>query len=230
MRVEIRRTGDAACGAAADFLALRIQAATDARGVAAIALSGGATPPRMFEEVAKADLPWRQIHVFQVDERLAPDGHPDRNVTGLRDHLVARVALPATNFHPIPVDEPNLADAAERYGRALATVCGNQPVLDVVHLGLGTDGHTGSLVPGDAVSDVEDADVGVTQEYEGRVRLTLTYPVLRRARELFWLVVGGAKAEALAGLLAGQILPATRLRRDDAVVFTDEEAAGRAGW
>lgn len=224
MELVVRPDAESAAAAAADFVADRLRAAVETAGVATLAVSGGSTPPRMFEELAKSEVPWHAVHLFQVDERLAPDGHPDRNVTGLREHLLAHVDLPVANFHPMPVGLPNLLDAAERYARTLRAVCGVPPVLDVVHLGLGEDGHVASLVPGDAALDSDDA-VAPTGEYGGWIRLTLTVPVLRAARHLCWLVTGAAKRAALAGLLAGEDMPAARMARDDAVVFADEEAA-----
>lgn len=226
MRVEIRPDADAACAAAGDFVADRVREAMEERGVVTVALSGGTTPRRMFEELAKRELPWPAVHLFQVDERVVPDGHRDRNATALLEHLVAHVALPPGNFHAMPVGTPSLLDPAQRYERLLHRVCGAPAVLDVVHLGLGADGHTASLVPGDAVFEVEDDDVALTSEYEGRVRLTLTFPALRRARHVVWLVTGAPKAEALRALSRGTGLAAARLARHDAVVFADA-AAGR---
>lgn len=220
-------TGDEAAAAAADAVAAYLDQAVAARDIGTVALSGGATPRRMFEELAKADLPWPAIHVFQVDERLTREGHPDRNVTLLREHLLAHVHLPVGNFHPMPVGTPSLLEAAERYQRVLEAVCGRPATLDVVHLGLGVDGHTASLVPGEEALDVDDADVAPTGEYGGYRRLTLTAPAIRRARHQVWLVAGADKAEAVAGLMAGnRELPASLAAREDAELFVDTAAAG----
>lgn len=225
MELQIRPDADSASAAAADFVAEQVRASIVDRGGASLALSGGKAPVRMFEELAKCDLLWEAIHLLQVDERVAPDGHPDRNVTGIRDHLLANVTIPAANFHPMPVGIANLFDAAERYERVLRRVCGTPPVIDVVHLGLGGDGHTASLVPGDPALDVEGAEVTPTGEYRGRVRLTLTVPAIRRARCIVWLVTGAGKVDALAALLGGADVPAAAIGRDDAVIFADEAAA-----
>ncbi|HLF41056.1 MAG TPA: 6-phosphogluconolactonase [Acidimicrobiia bacterium] len=195
------------------------RAAVAARGRFVLALSGGRTPAAMFEALAAADLPWRDVHLFQVDERVAPDGHPDRNLTGLRSALVDRVPIPPANVHPMPVTEADLEAAASGYTAALH---GAAPggMLDLVHLGLGDDGHTASWPPGDPVVDVTDRDVAVVGPYRGRVRLTLTPPAVNRARRILWLVDGADKAGALRGLLDGDpSLPASRVRRDEAVVL-----------
>lgn len=225
IRVEVAGDASAAAAAAADHLAEVVNGAVTTRGTCALAVSGGTTPVRLFEELAKLDVPWSAVHVFQVDERLAPDGHPDRNVTVLRDHLLSHVALPATNLHPMPVGMPSLDAAAARYQRVLEEVCGSPAGLDAVHLGLGRDGHTASLFPGDPATDVTDADVAPTGEHEGRQRLTLTVPALQRARARVWLVTGDDKAPALEALVRGDGGPVARLGGEGAVAFVDSAAA-----
>lgn len=225
MHVEIFDTPDATAARAAEFLAEEIARAAHQRARCAVALSGGATPEPMFDHLAKADLPWQIVDLFQVDERAAPDASPDRNYTTIREHLLAPVDVPVANLHPMPVGLPSLAEGAARYTAVLRSVCGDPPVLDVVHLGLGADGHTASLFPGDPAVDVEDADVVATGRKVGWERLTLTVPVLRRARTILWLVTGVEKAPALRRLFEGAGIPAARLGRDDAVVYADQAAA-----
>jgi 6-phosphogluconolactonase len=184
----------------------------------------------MLRFLSGEDLPWRSIHVFQVDERVAPDGDADRNLTHLRESLISRVDLPAANVHAMPVGQEDLAGAAAAYARDLARTTGGEGALDLVHLGLGTDGHTASLVPGDPVLAVKDADVAVTGVYAERRRMTLTYPTLDRARRILWLVTGDGKAPVLPRLVAGDpTIPAGRVSADRAVVLADTAAAARLG-
>jgi 6-phosphogluconolactonase len=220
---------DAAAAArrAAGILAAEARAAADARGRFALAVSGGSTPWAMLRDLASERVPWPQLEVFQTDERAAPAGSDERNWTHLREALLARAPLAAAQLHPMPVDEPPLEAAAARYAEELARVAGAPPALDCVHLGLGPDGHTASLVPGDPVLEVVDADVAATGVYAGCRRMTLTYPALARARRILWLVTGEGKREALARLREGDpCVPAGRVRRDRALVVADRAAAG----
>jgi 6-phosphogluconolactonase len=129
----------------------------------------------------------------------------------------------------MPVEEPDLQASAARYALTLQEVAGSPPVLDLVHLGLGPDGHTASLVPGDPVLDVTDADVALTGVYQGRRRMTLTYPIINRSRRILWLVTGSEKAGMLVRLRDGDpSIPAGRVRQDQALVIADRAAAGQA--
>ena len=165
---------------------------------------------------------------MQVDERVAPDGDPDRNWTHLRDSLLDRVPLRPEQVHPMPVPSQDLEAAVAQYAQILEEIAGQSPLLDLVHLGLGPDGHTASLVPGDPVLDIADADVALTGVYQGRRRMTLTYPILNRSRRILWVVTGGEKAVMLARLRAGDpSIPAGRVRPDRALVIADRAAAGQ---
>lgn len=213
---------------AAAEIASAARDAVRARGRFLLAVSGAATARPLLRALAGEDLPWDATHVFQVDERVAPAGHADRNLTDLQALLLGRVAVPRAHVHPMPVEAPDLEAAAARHASELASVAGPAPVLDLVHLGIGEDGHTASLVPGDPVLGVGDADVAVTRPYQGRRRMTLTYPALDRARRILWVVEGAAKADALARLRAGdRAIPAGRVRRDRALVLADAASAGR---
>src|SRR5207245_11768917 len=164
---------------------------------------GGKTPWIMLRSLAGEKVPWEQLHILQVDERIAPAGHPDRNLSHLRESLLSRVPLQPEQIHAMPVEAPDLEAAAKAYSKALSEIAGSSPVLDLVHLGLGPDGHTASLVPGDPVLNVTDSDVALTGVYQGRRRMTLTYPILNRARRILWLVAGKDKISALGRLREG---------------------------
>jgi 6-phosphogluconolactonase len=201
---------------AAGYVAARARAAVSEHGRFTFAVSGGHTPWAMFAELAKQDVPWADIELFQVDERVAPDGDPDRNLTHLRESIGDGPA----RVHPMPVNDPDVDKAAALYAGALPQR------FDLVHLGLGPDGHTASLVPGDPVLEVTDELVAVTQPYQGRRRMTLTYPALARADQLLWLVTGSDKQDPLARLLAGdESIPAGRVVATRSLVLADEAAA-----
>src|SRR5262249_52973328 len=162
-----------------------------------MAVSGGHTPWLMLRALAGEDVPWERVQVVQVDERVAPAGHPDRNLTHIHESLLEHSPLTPEQVHAMPVEGSDLQAAAARYALTLQEIAGSPPVLDLVHLGLGPDGHTASLVPGDPVLDVQGADVALTGVYQGRRRMTLTYPIINRARRILWLVTGGDKAGML---------------------------------
>jgi 6-phosphogluconolactonase len=217
----------------AEEIAAAARADVAAQGHFAFAVSGGRTPWRMLAWLAETrDVPWRAVHVFQVDERVAPDGDPARNWIPLEDALLSYAPIPPGHAHPMAVgecrDAADLAAVAAAYARTLEAVCGRPPVLDLVHLGLGADGHTASLVPGDPVLEVADADVAFTAApYQEHRRVTLTLPALARARRVLWVVTGAAKRDALARLLAGDAsIPAGRVATRNALVLADRAAAG----
>lgn len=208
---------DAVARRGADEILDAARAAVEDHGSFALAVSGGRTPAAMFARLASRAMPWSRTGVWQVDERVAPDGHPDRNLTGL---LAALPPAGREAVRPMPVNDDDLERAAERYAALLP------PAFDVVHLGLGDDGHTASLVPGDPVLDVGDRDVAVTGAYRGRRRMTLTFRVFERARLVLWLVTGEDKAGALSGLLGSdRSIPAGRVRAPRQLVVADAAAA-----
>jgi len=222
MKIAALADADAVARAAAAFTAAEARAAVGARGRFVVAVSGGHTPWKMLCRLA-----WPVVHVVQVDERVAPDGDPDRNLTHLRESLLAHCPLRPEQVHAMPVESADQEAASRRYAATLEESCGAPVVLDLAHLGLGPDGHTASLVPGDPVLDGVDTDVGLTGLYQGRRRMTLTYPALNRSRRIVWLVTGGEKAEMLARLVKGdESIPAGRIRRHQTLVLSDREAAG----
>ncbi len=228
MKIDILADADAVARKGASIIAAEARDAAAARGRFNFAVSGGHTPWIMLRALAGEKVPWEAVHLFQVDERAAPDGHPDRNLTHLRESLLARVPLRPDQVHAMPVEAPDAAAAAQSYAQTLREVTGSPPILDLVHLGLGPDGHTASLVPGDPVLNVADADVAWTGVYQGRRRMTLTYPIINRARRILWLVTGDEKAGPLVRLRdADSAIPAGRVHQDQAVVLADRAAAAR---
>ncbi len=191
------------------------------RGTFTLAVSGGRTPGLMLAHLAGLDMPWDATTIFQVDERIGPPEDPQRNLTGLLHALPP--GCPA-QVVPMPVEDADLHEACSAYAAALPDT------IDLVHLGLGSDGHTASLLPGDPGLDVMEADVAVTGVYQGRRRMTLTFPRLQRARAILWLVTGAEKQGALTRMLArDQGIPAGRVSNPDQVVFCDADAYP-SGW
>jgi 6-phosphogluconolactonase len=226
MRIEVLRDADVVGRQASTFIAAAARAAVAERGQFIVAVSGGHTPWQMLRILAHEEVPWDGVHVVQVDERVAPAGDPDRNLTHLCESLLSYAPVRPEQIHAMPVEAGDLAIAAVQYARMLEGLAGVPPVLDLVHLGLGSDGHTASLVPSDAVLDITDADVGITGVYQGRRRMTLTYPILNRARQILWLVTGSDKAVMLVRLYGGdRTIPAGRVRPDRATVLADRRAA-----
>jgi 6-phosphogluconolactonase len=225
VNLEVLPDAEAVALRAASEIASAARAAVQARGVFAVAVSGGRTPWQTLRALASEDVPWNAVHLFQVDERVAPNGDPDRNLTHIRESLLAAVPLPAGQLHAMGVEDADLAGAAARYARELAAVAGDPPLLDLVHLGLGPDGHTASLVPGDPALDVTRDAVTVTGPYQGHPRMTLTFPVLDRARRILWLVTGAEKRTMLARLRDGDpTIPAGRVRSENATILADTAA------
>lgn len=230
MRIEALADADAVARAGAALTAAEARTAVAARGRFIVAFSGGHTPWQMLRALADEEVPWPGVHVVQVDERVAPAGDPDRNLTHLRESLLAHCPLRPEQIHPMPVEAADLEAASRRYALTLEDIAGAPAVLDLAHLGLGPDGHTASLVPGDPVLDVTDADVALTGVYQGRRRMTLTYPALNRARRIVWLITGREKADMLERLCRGdRSIPAGRIGQHQALVLADHEAAARSG-
>lgn len=215
LALEIASDAAAAARRVASLVAERARETVEKDGSFSLALSK--VPPEMLDALATNDLPWSAMSIYQVDERIAPAGHADRNLTALSAGLPPEAEA---SLRPMPVEEAKLDEAAVRYAAELPAH------LELVHLGLGPDGHTASLMPGDAVLDVHDRLVAITQEYQGRRRMTLTYPALAAAHEIVWLVTGETKRDALARLLAGDpTIPAAQISNPRQLVVSDAAAA-----
>lgn len=227
MKIDVLADADSVARAAASMIAEKARSCVAARGCFIMAVSGGRTPWMMLRALSNQDMPWAKVHVVQVDERVAPAGHPDRNLTRLYDSLLTHAPLPMDHIYAMPVEASDLEAAVAQYAAMLQQIAGSPPVLDLVHLGLGSDGHTASLVPGDSVLDATDTDVALTGLYQRRRRMTLTYPILNRSRCILWLVTGSEKAGMLARLRDGDLsIPAGLVHREQAIVLVDRAAAG----
>lgn len=214
--IGVYRAGAAYGAMAAGVLAQALRARLETQERVSFAVSGGSTPGPAFRALAGLPIDWPRVDIYQVDERVAPEGDPARNLGGLREQLANHVGAVV---HPMPVEATDLDAAAAEYAAKLPSV------LDVVHLGLGDDGHTASLVPGDPVLDVTDRRVAITGLYRGHRRMTLTYEPLARASELVWIVAGAGKAAMIGRLLDGDpTIPAGRLPQDRAILVTDQDA------
>jgi 6-phosphogluconolactonase len=222
LKVEVFPSANEASQRAADLVAAAGREAVTERGSFALGLSGGQTPWRMIGVLGDdTEMPWGETEIFQVDERVAPPGSEERNLT----HLIQMLSIGHQSaVRPMPVTSRDLDAAARQYEEQLPER------LDLVHLGLGPDGHTASLVPDDPVLEVEDRRVAITAgEYQGHRRMTLTYPELARARKVLWLVLGEKAREALAQLREGdRSIPAGRVENDEMVLVTDEAAVAEA--
>jgi 6-phosphogluconolactonase len=230
MKLKVVDDAQAAARQAAAVIAAAAAEAIRERGRFILAVSGGHTPWLMLRLLAGEPVPWDKVHLVQVDERLVPAGDPNRNLTHIQESLLSWVSLPPGQVHVMPVEAEDLTAAAAQYARILREIAGTPTVLDLVHLGLGPDGHTASLIPGDPVLGVADQDVASTGKYQGSRRLTLTYPILNRARAILWLVTGTEKADMLARLCDGDAsIPAGRIRREEALIIADRDAASNLG-
>ena len=228
MEIKVLASAESVAREGAAIIAAEARAAVAARGRFILAVSGGHTPWLMLRDLAGEDIPWNGVHVAQVDERVAPAGHPDRNLTHLRESLLERAPLHPEQVYAMPVEASDLEAGASRYALTLREIAGSPPVFDLVHLGLGPDGHTASLVPGDPVLDVTDADVALTGVYQRRRRMTLTYPMINRSRRILWLVTGNDKVEMLIRLRDDdRSIPAGRVAQDNALVIADRAAVGQ---
>jgi len=230
LKIEVLADAESVARRAAALIAAEARSAAALRGRFVMAVSGGHTPWIMLRALASETVPWQAVHIVQVDERVAPAGDPDRNLTHLQASLLDAVPLRPQQIHAMLVESPDLEAAAKQYAQTLNEIAGSPAVLDLVHLGLGPDGHTASLVPGDPVLEITNSDVALTGIYQGRRRMTLTYPVINRARHILWVVTGAEKVAMLTRLRnADASIPAGRVCSQDALVLADSAAAGVQG-
>ncbi|HEX4000692.1 MAG TPA: 6-phosphogluconolactonase [Pirellulales bacterium] len=230
MNIEVLETADLVARQAAAIVAEEARASVDARGRFVFAVSGGSTPWQMLRALAGESVPWDAVQIVQIDERIAPPGDPDRNLTYLRESLLSHAPLKPEQIHAMPVEADDLKSAVKAYSATLEKIAGSPPVLDLAHLGLGPDGHTASLVPGDPVLEIMDADVAITGIYQGRRRMTLTYPMINRSRRILWLVTGESKADMLLRLRdADPSIPSGRISQHQATILADRAAAQKTG-
>ena len=227
--MDIRILSDAGAVAkeAAKQIATSAREAIAERGNFVMAVSGGKTPWEMLRLLGSEDVPWENVHIVQVDERIAPAGDPDRNLTHLTESLLDHTPIDPKNIHAMPVEDNDLTAATRKYIQTFQQISGTPPVLDLVHLGMGPDGHTASLIPGDPVLEVMDTDVALTGLYQGRRRMTLTYPAINRSRKVIWVITGIAKVEMFRRFRDGdESIPSGRINKSNALVFADKAAAG----
>lgn len=225
IRARLSATPQGTADDAAAWVAARAVATIERTGRFVWAVSGGSTPALFLEALATHDrVDWGAVHLFQVDERIAPADSPDRNDTMIRERFVDRV--PAVRYHPMPVEADDLGSAIVDHLTDLERLCGSPARLDLIQLGLGDDGHTASLVPGDAVLEAAD-DLAVTATYKGTRRLTMTAPLLNRANERLFLVTGAGKDDALGRLAEGDPgIPGSLITADHTFLATDRRIPG----
>lgn len=226
MTLEIFNNSDEVAEKAAQYIEEKIRTAILTKGSFTMAISGGKTPWQMLKILAKAKLRWEKVFLFQVDERVAPDGNEERNLTQLFKSIEGSGIMTRINVFPMHVISENLEEETKAYAEAIEKVAENGE-LDLIHLGMGSDGHTASLIPRDSVCEVAGAAIAMTtQPYQGRMRMTMTYPLINRAKEILWLVTGEEKAEMLQRLLQQDpSIPAGKVNPTHATIFADKAAA-----
>lgn len=228
MNLQITDTPESVAKLAATFIANEARSAIQNRGRFIMAVSGGKTPWIMLRHLAEEKIDWDKVHVFQVDERIAPEGSVDRNWTHLQESfLKEKEATKAIHLYPMPVTVPDINTGADQYTQSMHDLMGVPAVFDLIHLGLGSDGHTASLIPGDPVLKVMDREVALTGLYQGHQRMTLTYPILNRSRKILWVVTGKEKQLALQQILNKEkSIPGGTILQNHATIMADRDAAG----
>jgi 6-phosphogluconolactonase len=210
-------------------------AALAAKGTFRVSLSGGSTPKTLYGLLAsdefRSRFPWQLVSWYWGDERFVPYDDPASNYRMTREAMLAKAPVPAENIHPIPTDGTP-QDAARRYERTLRQASGAtaRPLFDVTLLGLGIDGHTASLLPGDPVLEERERWVAVVSHGRPEIRITMTYPALDSSRRVAFLVTGREKAAILQTIRAGgSQVPAARVRPlGELIWFVDRAAAGES--
>jgi 6-phosphogluconolactonase len=213
-------------------------AALSAKGPFRVSLSGGSTPKTLYRLLATSEFrsrfPWPHVSWYWGDERFVPYDHPESNYGMTREAMLVKVPVPPENIHPIPADGTP-EDAAQRYERTLQESYGAptldpaRPLFDVMLLGLGSDGHTASLLPGDPVLEERKRWVAVVSHGRPEIRITMSYPVIESSRRVAFLVTGAKKTAILRAIIAGASqAPAARIRPvGELFWFVDRAAAGQ---
>jgi 6-phosphogluconolactonase len=227
LKTEIFPSADQVAENAAAYLEQLIRETLTQKKTFSMAISGGRTPWEMLKILSKASLPWQRVNLFQVDERVAPDGHADRNLSQLFQAIEGSSLVTRLRIFPMPVTADDLDVAAEDYSQLIHEITEGEG-LDLIHLGMGSDGHTASLVPGDGVLQVNDRGVACTENlYQGRIRMTLTYPLLNSAKQILWIVTGAEKQEMVQLLLKQDTsIPAGIVNQANALLMMDSAAFG----
>lgn len=222
MQINVYSSAEEIAHEAARWISSLAKSKIESKGSFSFAISGGRTPWEMLAKLAQEKLPWEKIFLFQVDERIAPEGHKDRNLTQLFQVLQGTRLMTRLNIFPMHVISENLQNACEDYNQHIQEITGNGK-LDLIHLGMGSDGHTASLIPGDKVCEVENQMIALTdQPYQGRQRMTMTFPLINQAENILWLITGEEKKEMLVRMLNKDLeIPAGKIRQDQAVLMTD---------
>ncbi len=230
MQIEVIDGEPAVARRAATVIAEHAREAVSQRGKFVMGVSGGKTPWIMLRNLADEQLSWEKVHVFQIDERIAPSGDPDRNLNNLRESLLSHAPLMPDQIHAMQVESADLEASAAQYVAILKNFAGDPPVLDLAHLGMGSDGHTASLIPNDPVLDVNNRDIALTGVYQERRRMTMTYPLLNRSRFILFLVTGAEKMPMLQRLLKGDpSIASGRICGNSMLLLADKAAAAQAG-
>jgi 6-phosphogluconolactonase len=228
LKTEIFPSADQVAEKAAAYLEQLIRETLTQKKTFSMAISGGRTPWEMLKILSKASLPWQRVNLFQVDERVAADGHADRNLTQLFQALEGSPLVTRLRIFPMPVTAEDLDVASQDYSQLIQEITEGEG-LDLIHLGMGSDGHTASLVPGDGVLEVSNRDVACTEQlYQGRIRMTLTYPLLNSAKRILWIVTGVEKQEMVQRLLKQDTsIPAGAVNQANALLMADQAAFGK---
>ncbi len=227
LKTEIFPSADQVAEAAAAYIEQLIRETLAHKKSFSMAISGGRTPWEMLKILSKASLPWTRVNLFQVDERVAPDGNADRNLTQLFQVIEGSPLVTRLRIFPMPVTAEDLDVGSKEYAQLIHEITESEG-LDLIHLGLGSDGHTASLVPGDGVLEVNDRDVACTEQlYQGRIRMTLTYPLLNSAKRILWIVTGAEKQEMVQRLLKQDAsIPAGAVNQTNSLLMVDQAAFG----
>ncbi|MFC1627479.1 6-phosphogluconolactonase [Gemmatimonadota bacterium] len=243
-RLEIFPDPESMSRAAALFISERLRQAVDIRGRASLALSGGSTPRRIYQFLVSLSapvLPWEQIHLFWGDERWVPADDPESNYALARETILNTATLPPENIHPVPTNAATIEEGAARYEEEVRTFfassggSGDSPTFDLIHLGVGEDGHTASLFPDDpALLETDRWVVPVTSPSwrPPRERVTFTLPLINNARTVLFTASGNAKRKVVKSIVLDQgdgemSYPAAMVNAiEDLVWYVDEESIG----